>query len=330
MKNPPIAVVTGANGFVGSHLVDLLLSKKYKVRCITRKTSNLKWLEGKDVEIFDCGLSDKDGLHKAFNSADYIFHVAGVVKSKKPEGYFKGNVEITKTLLEAAIEFKNNLKRFIVVSSQSAAGPSFNENPVTEDGEPHPITTYGRSKLEEEKVAKEYMEQLPITIIRAPAVYGERDTEIFIFFRTFSKGLFTTIGFDRKLISLIHVVDLVNGILLAAENTDGNGKTYFISSEKFYTWEEIGEVTKKVMNKKPVHVKVPHSIVFFIAAIAQFFAFFSNKPATLNIEKARDITQHAWICSIEKAIKELGFHQEITVEEGIRRTVSWYKEKDWL
>ncbi len=106
MKNPPIAVVTGANGFVGSHLVDLLLSKKYKVRCITRKTSNLKWLEGKDVEIFDCGLSDKDGLRKAFNSADYIFHVAGVVKSKKPEGYFKGNVEITKTLLEAAIEFK--------------------------------------------------------------------------------------------------------------------------------------------------------------------------------------------------------------------------------
>ncbi len=217
-----------------------------------------------------------------------------------------------------------------MVSSQSAAGPSFNENPVTEDGEPHPITTYGRSKLEEEKVAREYMKQLPITIIRAPAVYGERDTEIFIFFRTFSKGLFTTIGFDRKLISLIHVVDLVNGILLAAENTDGNGKTYFISSEKFYTWEEIGEVTKKVMNKKPVHVKVPHSIVFFIAAIAQCFAFFSSKPATLNIEKARDITQHAWICSIEKAIKELGFHQEITVEEGIRRTVSWYKEKDWL
>lgn len=330
MKNLPIVVVTGANGFVGSHLVDLLLEREYKVRCITRKTSNLKWLEGKDVEVFDSGLLNKDGLRKAFKDADFIFHVAGVVKSKKPEGYFKGNVDVTKSLLDTAIEFKDRLKRFVIVSSQTAAGPSNNEKPINEDDEPHPITTYGRSKLAQENIAKEYMNQIPITIIRAPAVFGERDTEIFIFFRTFYKRLFTTIGFDRKLISLVHVADLVRGILLAAENPAGKGKTYFISSEKFYTWEEIGEITKKVMNKKPIHVKVPHSIVYFIAAIAQFFALFSNKPATLNIEKARDITRHAWICSTEKAIKELEYHQEITIDEGIRRTVSWYKEKGWL
>lgn len=330
MKNPPLAVVTGANGFVGSHLVDLLLSREYRVRCITRKTSNLKWLDGKNVEIVDSGLSDKDGLREALRGADYIFHIAGVVKSKKPEGYFKGNVDNTRSLLDAALEYKNSLKRFVILSSQTAVGPSVNEIPVTEEDEPHPITTYGRSKLAQEMLVKEYKDQIPVTIIRAPAVYGERDTEILIFFKTFSQGLFTTIGFDKKLISLIHVIDLVNGIILAAQHPAAAGRTYFISSEKFYTWEEIGELTKKIMHKRPIHVKVPHFIVFTIAAIAQFFALFSSKAATLNIEKARDITRHAWICSVQKAVNELGYHQEINIEKGITRTVNWYKEEGWL
>jgi len=325
-----IAVVTGANGFVGSHLVDYLLDKGYRVRCITRKTSDLKWLEGKDVEIYDCGLFDADGLRKAFNNADYIYHVAGVVKSKKAEGYFSGNVETTKSLLEAALEFSDTIKRFLIVSSQTAAGPSLDGKPVDENNELHPITTYGRSKLAQENLAREYMDRLPITICRAPAVYGERDTEIFIFFQTFAKGLFTTIGFDKKLLSLIHVADLVRGFVQAAENSEAAGKIYFISSESFYTWEEIGKITKRIMNKKPLHVKVPHFMVYFIAAIAQFFALFSSKPATLNIEKARDITRHAWICSTRKAIDEIGYSQQISIEDGIKRTVDWYKEQGWL
>ncbi len=330
MNNQPIAVVTGANGFVGSHLVDLLLEKNYKVRCITRKTSNLQWLKDKNVEIFDCGLQNKEGIRKAFQDVNFIFHIAGVVKSKTHEGYFKGNVDTTRSLLEIAVEFKSTLKRFVIMSSQTVGGPSKNEKPVKEDDPPNPITTYGRSKLAEEELAREYMKQIPVTIIRAPAVFGERDTEIFIFFQTFNKGLFTTIGFDRKLISLLHVSDLVRGILLAAENPAGAGKIYYITSERFYTWEEIGDITKKIMKKRPIHIKVPHFIVYSIASIAQFLALFSSKPATLNIEKARDLTRHAWICSPDKSINELGYHQEITLEEGIRRTVTWYKEHGWI
>ena len=87
MNNKQIAVVTGANGFVGSHLVDYLLIKNFEVRCIVRKSSNLRWLENKNVIIFDCGLFDKAGLREAFKNADYIFHVAGVVKAKNEEGY---------------------------------------------------------------------------------------------------------------------------------------------------------------------------------------------------------------------------------------------------
>jgi dihydroflavonol-4-reductase len=282
MQNKEIAVVTGANGFVGSHLVDLLLEKGYEVRCITRKSSNLKWLEGKTVEIYDCGLFDKEGLNKVLRDANYIFHVAGVVKSKKPEGYFKGNVETTRNLLDVSLNNLDSIKRFVVVSSQTVTGPSPDGKPVTEETECRPITTYGRSKLEEEKLALSYSDKLPITICRAPAVYGERDTEIFIYFNTFSKGLTTTIGFNKKILSLIHVTDLVNGIYLSAISEKAAGQTYFVSSEKYYTWPEINTITGNVIGKKAVIIKVPHFLVYTIAAIAQFFAIFSKNAATLK------------------------------------------------
>ena len=330
MNKELTAVVTGASGFVGSHLVDYLVEKNYKVRCIVRKTSSLKWLKGKDVEIHICELTDKEGLRKIFDGADYIYHVAGVVKSKKPEGYFKGNVDTTRTLLEAALEFKDNIKRFLVVSSQTSSGPSPLNNPLTEEDPCKPITTYGRSKLAQEELAKSFMDKLPITICKVAAVYGERDTEIFIFFKTFSKGLMTSIGLHDKQVSLLHVADVVRGLYLSATSEKAIGESYFITSEKYYTWKEVGDVTSKVMNKKPIKVKVPHFLVYIIAAIAQFFSLFSSKAATLNIEKGKDITRPAWISDYRKAYKDFGFKQEISLEEGIRRTVEWYKQKKWL
>ena len=330
MQTQEIAVVTGANGFVGSHLVDNLLKKNFKVRCIVRKSSNLKWLDGKNVEIFDSGLFDKEGLRKALMDANYIFHVAGVVKSKTKEGYFKGNVGTTKNLLEVALENSATLKRFLLVSSGTVTGPSPDGKPLNEKSDCNPITTYGESKLEGENVALSFKEKLPITICRAPAVYGERDTEIFIYFQTFNKGLTTTIGFNKKELSLIHAADLVEGFYIAALSEKAKGEIYYISSEKFYTWQEINSVTSKVLNKKPVIIKVPHFLVFTISAFAQFFAMFSSSPATLNIEKAKDITSQFWIFDTSKAIKDIGYRQKISLEDGIKRTCDWYKEMKWI
>lgn len=330
MNDKQIAVVTGANGFVGSHLVDYLLIKNFEVRCIVRKSSNLRWLENKNVTIFDCGLFDKTGLREAFKNVNYIFHVAGVVKAKNEEGYFRGNVEATKVLLEVAKESKESIKKFLIVSSQTVSGPSLNGNPVNEESESRPLTTYARSKLKQEQITLGYKDIFPVTICRAPAIYGERDTEIFIYFQVFNKGLTTMIGFDKKELSLLHVADLVEGLYLAAVSEKASGEIYFISSEKYYTWDEVGSITSRVLNKKAFKIRLPHFIVFTVAALAQFFAMFSSKPATLNIEKAKDLTQRYWICDTSKAVRELGYRQKISIEEGIKRTCDWYKQMKWI
>lgn len=330
MENKKIAVVTGGTGFVGSHLVDLLLKEGFAVKCIVRKTSNLRWLKDKNVEIYDSGLFNKDELKKILKDANYLYHIAGVVKAKKEEGYFKGNVETTRNLLEALAEVNTNIERVIVMSSLTACGPAKKDEPCTEESTPHPITTYGRSKVAEEKLVKEFMDRLKITIIRAPAVYGERDTEIYLVFKTYKAGLMTFIGFDKKELSIIHVADLIKGIYLASMSNKAAGEIYFISSEKFYNWDIIGDVIGEAMGKKALKIRLPHFLVFTVAAVAQFFAMFSSKPATFNLEKARDFVQKYWTCDVSKAVRDFGYHQEVSLEDGMKRTIEWYRREKWL
>lgn len=330
MSDKAISVVTGANGFVGSHLVDYLIEKGDEVHCLVRKSSNLRWLEGKNVTIHDSGLFDLEGLKKVLSNIDYLYHVAGVVKAKKEEGYFKGNVETTKNLLNTVMEVAPNIKRVLVVSSLTACGPSKLNTPVTEDTPPHPITTYGRSKVAQEELVKTYMDKIPITIVRPPAIFGERDTEIYLFFKTYQKGLMSLIGFNKKELSLIYVKDLVNGMYLAATNETAEGEIYFISSTEFYTWPQIGKVLQKIMNKKAFTLRLPHSLVYSIAAVAQFFSMFSSKAATFNLEKARDFVQEAWTCDTAKAERDLGYKQNYTLEESLKRTIDWYRAENWL
>lgn len=330
MKERLVSVVTGGTGFVGSHLVDLLIAKGHKVKVIARSTSSKKWLEGKDIEIADCGLFDKEKLVQVVKDADYVFHVAGVVKAKEWEYYLKGNVETTKNILDAVSEGNPSIKKVVVVSSFTAAGPSTKEKAVNEDSPLNPITRYGKSKKAQEELVHKYMDKLPITICRPPAVFGERDTEIYLVFRTYLQGLMTMVGFDEKKVSLIHVTDLVNGLYLAAISEKSVGQTYFISSDEFYTWPQVADAIKQATGKNALRLRLPHFLVYTVAVFAEFFSMFSSKAATFNIEKARDFVQPFWTCDISKAKRELGFKQEISLEEGMKRTIDWYKQNKWL
>lgn len=329
--NPKIiSVVTGASGFVGSHVVDRLLSEGHHVKCILRETSSKRWLEGKPVEIINCGLFDKENLKKVFSDADYLFHIAGVVKSKNEEGYFKGNVETTRSLLDILCEVNTKIKRVIIVSSLTACGPSYDNKICNEETLEHPITTYGRSKLAQEQLVKKYMDKFPITIIRPPAVYGPRDTEIYLVFKMYKMGLMTLIGFNKKVLSLVYINDLVDGIYIASVSEKAVNQTYFISAKEINDWKQVGGFIGEALGRKSLYLRLPHFFVYTVAAIAQFFAMFSSKAATMNLEKAKDFVQESWTCEITKAETELGFVPKVSTKDGIKRSIDWYREIKWL
>lgn len=323
-------LITGATGFIGSHLTEELVRRGHAVRCLIRPTSNLVWIQHLPIERAHGDFDDDVSLQKAVADVDIVFHAAGVTKARTKDEYFTGNYTPTKNLLLAALKSDPTLKRFVHISSQAAIGPSIDGKPVNEQTPFHPVTTYGISKMEAEKECLRLMDRLPITIVRPPAVYGPRDKDIFEFFNAMNRGLQPMIGFTTKTVSLIHVFDLVAGIVLAAEQPKAVGETYFVSSERHYTWKEVGQLTARIMGKRVLRVKVPEIGVYMVAGFSELFSMVSRRPVLLNWEKARDIVQSAWTCSVEKAKRELGFRESLTLERGIQNTVQWYRAQGWL
>jgi dihydroflavonol-4-reductase len=325
-------LVTGATGFIGSHIVDLLLADGYDVKCIVRKTSNLRWLKDKPAELIEASLNDIGSLKRAVEGVDVVIHSAGLTAAKNYNEYLEGNRDGVKNLINAINKVNPELKRFVFMSSQTAAGPSKSyEKPVTEEDECHPITSYGKSKREAELVVLSHHANIPFTIIRPPAVYGPRDTATFDIFKTINKGFGPLIGFNPKFASIIHSGDLAKWTINAALNPVAKDKIYFISSETFYSWTQINRAVQNGLGKEKVlKIKIPHAVVMGLGWISEQFGRFSSKPPVFNYEKGIDFIQNYWTCSVEKAQKELGFKQEISLEDGMRQTAEWYLQNKWL
>jgi nucleoside-diphosphate-sugar epimerase len=326
------AIVTGATGFVGSHIADILASKGYMVTCLVRKTSNLRWLENKGYNIVPIDFHNIDELKAIVEGQDYFYHIGGATFARNEAEFMRSNCTVTKNILDAISEVNPSLKRFLFMSSQTVAGPASSlDTPATEDMPTNPLTAYGRSKKAAEDIVMSYSEKLPVSIVRAPAVYGSRDTAIYDIFKIIKYGMGTFIGFKPKYISLIEGSDLARGSIMAAESEKAINETYFITSKKIYTWDEvIPEIRKAYNSNFLIKLRLPHFAVLSIAYLSEQLGKFSKKPPVFNYDKGIDFIQKYWICSGEKAKQDFGFEQGVSLEEGVRKTVEWYKAQGWL
>lgn len=329
-------LITGASGFVGSHLVDKLVEKKYDVEIVSRKNSDLSNLEthlkSNKIKVNIADFNDLSSLNAITKDFDYIYHVGGAVTAKNWEGYKAANIDASLNLFEAVRNNSKNLKRFLFVSSQTAAGPSSSLSSPKKESDPmNPISQYGKSKKIAEEELEKRFNQMPISIVRPPAVFGPRDKAILDVFKAVNKGLGTLIGFDKKYVSLINCFDLADGIILAAESSQSVSQKYFISSDKFYTWDYlIPLMAEKLGRNSVLKLKLPHGLVKTLGIFAEKAGGIFGITPVFNAEKANDFIQPYWTCSIEKAQKELNYNPKISIEEGFEITSKWYKERHWL
>ena len=323
-------LVTGATGLVGSHVADRLLDRGHEVRCLIRKSSSPLWLDGKPFERTEGNMLDVESLKSAVENVDAIVHVAGVTAARTKEDFFTGNQVTTRTLLEAVRRYNPGLTQFIHCSSQAAVGPSLDGQPITELTPPHPITTYGKSKRAAEEECERARQDFPVTILRLSAVYGPRDTAILTFFQTVDKRLKPLIGMREKFINLVHAADVAEGVARSLECAAAQNETFFIGSEQQYSWREVSELTSEILNRRGLTIKLPHGLVYTVAGLSEFFSMFQKKPSVLNWEKGRDMVQSNWTCSVEKAKQELGYRQDVSLEDGIKNTTEWYQRQGWM
>lgn len=323
-------LVTGSNGFIGSHLIERLLTHQYQIVCFCRKTSNLQWIKDLPVERAYGDLSDLRSLVSNIADLNFVYHLGGALRAKHPDDYFKINVEGTKNLLEACRQNCPSLKRFVYISSQAAAGPSQNGSPVKENDKPNPVSHYGKSKQKAEEVVFEYSKYFPVTIIRPPAVYGPRDDDILQFFKYVKLGVKPVIGNPNKNVAVIYIHELIRGILLAAEHPEAENELFFMSDPCAYTWKDIYDTIARVMNKKAVMICLPIPIVSLMATINETIIRLFNKTAIFNLDKTIEMKQRNWLVDCTKAERILGFTPQTSLEEGFKATHDWYRSHRWL
>lgn len=323
------ALVTGSNGFIGSHLVELLLKKNYQIKCLVRKTSNLQWIKDLPVEFVYGDVTAPGSLKSAVRDVDFIFHLGGTVRAINWEGFYRVNAIGTKNLVEACAENAKRLKRFVFISSQAAVGPSPGDKMIDETDTPRPISLYGKSKREAEIIVWESRNIFPVTILRPPSVYGPRDDDILEIFKYVKRGIRPQIGNKQRKISIIYVDDLVRGIVLAAESKKAENQIFFLTDKPIF-WNEFTETIARVMNKKTIRIKLPEAVLSLAAFIGEISSKITKKAAILNKDKAREMKQLYWLVDGSRAEEMLGFKPEIDLQEGIRRTYQWYKMMGWL
>lgn len=327
MKN---ILVTGANGFVGSHLVEALVKKKMHVRCLVRKTSDLRWLEHLDVTFIYGELFDYESLSLAVRGVDTVFHCAGRVKGRHPEEFLRSNAEGTEILLQAIRENAPALHRFVLISSQAAAGPSPENQLINETATPNPVTWYGKSKRKAEEIVLSHAAELPVVILRPSTVYGPRDTDVLQLFKTVQQGFNLRLGIKPRAMSLVHVDDLVQACLLAAEHPKAAGEVFFIISQsKVFVNDFVKQISEST-GKKPISVFIPMFLFYLILGMIEIWSRITGKISILYWQKLNEYRETNWICDGGKAERILGFSPKVALEQGIEDTIAWYRSAGWL
>lgn len=329
-------LITGVNGFIGSHLLELLIKERQhndKILCLVRSTADLsnitEFLKAPDVGVVVGDVTKPDTLPNAVSGARYIFHLAAALKIPSDQRYFEVNTKGTENMLRAAVEHAaESLDRFILVSSLSASGPSPGQHQIDEEHTCKPVGAYGQSKLQAERIAAGYMDKLPITIVRPSAVYGPRERDLNQTIPAVENRLHPKIGFGKKYASFIIAEDLVKGMLAASRSEKAIGQTYFLTNREYYTDIQVVKTMAKAMGK-PIGLILPVPKVALIAASLLStvkYWFLRGRPA-MALNMVKNITQKYWLCSPAKAKRDFGWQDEISLLEGMRRTLQSYRER---
>ncbi len=322
-------LITGASGFVGYHLIIEAVKSGMEVYAAVRASSNVKHLNAVEVKYTNLDYGSIEALRENIltNQYDYIIHASGTTKAKNKAEYNLINAEYTRNLAVAAEG--TGIQKFVFVSSLAAIGPLTDIGAeIQDDSSPQPVTSYGESKLLAEQYLKS-IENLPWIVIRPTAVYGPREKDIFIIFKSISMGLEPYIGRFEQQFSFIYVKDLAS-IILAALHSDLVHKSYNVSDGQKYDRYALADLSKVVLKKKTLKFHLPVSGVSFVASLMDRLYSNSRTTPALNKEKMSELTAINWACDISHLRSDLAYSPNYNLERGIAETLTWYKKNNWL
>lgn len=319
-------LVTGATGFIGSHVAAAFAAAGWRVRVTVRASSDLKWLEGLDVETVEADLATPADLSHAVSDVQVVVHSAGLTRAKRPEELQWVNVEATSRLARASAAA--GVRRFVYLSSLAARGPDPVRTPKGFLPGPTPASDYGRSKRAGEEALEPFADAMSTVVLRLAGVYGPRDSDLLPMFRMADRGWLAIPAGDMR-VQPIHVSDVARGTMKAVE-AQPVAVPLPLAEENSYSWSEVGDALGAAVQRRLRVMRAPAGLYTAAGALAETAARLRDRRPALDRRKARDLAVHSYTCDIEPTVKALGWKPEIDMPEGLRQTATWYREIGWL
>ena len=333
--NPRI-LITGASGFIGSFIVEEALNRGFETWAAVRKSSSREFLKDERIHFIELNLSSEEQLKQQLKDIqfDYVIHAAGVTKCLHKEDFFRINTEGTKNLVRALLDLQMPLKRFVYISSLSIMGAIREEQPyreIRERDKAQPNTAYGKSKLEAEQWLNSLNEKLlPYVILRPTGVYGPRERDYFMIAKSIKAHTDFAVGFKQQDITFVYVTDVVQAVFLALEKGQ-TGRCYFLSDGEVYQSSTFSNLIRKELgNPWWIRITAPLWLLRIITFCGEYIGHMTGKVTALNNDKYNIMKQRNWRCDINPARQELGYEPKVKLEEGVRKSIAWYKKNKWL
>lgn len=319
------ALVTGATGFVGSHLVEALLRRGAEVTALVRSPGKAARLNDLGVRQVSGDLQSAEALRDAAAGQDVIYHVAGLIAGRNEAEFLQANREGAENLIGAIGDAD---PRFILVSSMAAGGPAPRGRPLSGDEPPAPVTMYGRSKLAGEELVQG--SRLRWTIIRPPLVYGPRDAEVLKVFRIARSGIVPVFGDGSQELSAVYGPDLAEALIAAAGSNAAIGKTYYAChAERFSSADFVRAVGKSIDRTVRV-LPLPEWIARGALGLTGTAARLTGTATILTADKANEFFQPAWTGDPAPLTRDTGWQAAHNLAAGLPATAQWYRQHGWI
>lgn len=314
--------LTGATGFVGGRVLHGLLAAGHHVRALARDPKKLadQVPSADALTVIPGALDDRAALTDLVQDADVVVHCAGLTSARNARIFHDVNVTGTAKVVDAALEAAP-AAHIILISSLAAR-------------EPH-LSPYAASKRAAEDIVARLIPIKNWTILRPPAVYGPGDKATLPFFKMAAAGFCCVPG--RKFaatqhLSLIHVDDIASAVIAAAGAVAPLGSVFELRDDcsEGYDWQALTQAAAIAVGKTPLRVSIPYPVMLCVGAFAALIAGTCGKEPTLTIGKVKEIFHCDWVVRQNRLSEYVDWSPKMSVEEGFRQTVQWYKKENWL
>jgi len=324
-------LLTGASGFVGSHILDALMASGIATAILLRPTSSRRFIKQHlpRIEVRLGSISDLPSLREAMHDATHVVHCAGCTKAPRVAEFYEVNQVGARNVVQAVNHRRDHIQRMVHISSLAAAGPAPPAKPAREDDPPQPVSEYGKSKLAGELEVRENC-RTDFVVLRPPVVYGPRDEQLLSLFKAVKLQLLPTFRGGTQALSLVFVKDLAEAAVASLTHPAAGRRTFFVASPKIVTARQLAEQIAAQMNLRTWPLPLPSAILWSVCAIQELLSRLTGKASVVNLDKYVELRSPAWVCDPSRLRRELGFECSMNLRKGIAETLTWYRQHGWL